>query len=249
MLKNYFLVAFRNIVKQKFYAFINILGLTIGITATLFIILYVADELSYDRFHTNIDNMYRVGLHGRLGGQDIRVTSTPPPLAAALKDDVPGIQDAVRLWEWSDVIISYEDLVFTEDKIFHTDSTFFDFFSFKLLEGDPETALTEPNSIVLTESSARKFFGEEDGLGKILIFSNDKKAMKVTGIVQDPPSNSHIKFNYLVSFSSNEFGVSDQWLSNSLNTYFVKHDQANIDDIESKLNNEIITSIFSSLFF
>ena len=240
MLKNYFLVAFRNIVKQKFYAFINILGLTIGITATLFIILYVADELSYDRFHTNIDNMYRVGLHGRLGGQDIRVTSTPPPLVAALKDDVPGIQDAVRLWEWSDVIISYEDLVFTEDKIFHTDSTFFDFFSFKLLEGDPETALTEPNSIVLTESSARKFFGEEGGLGKILIFSNDKKAMKVTGIVQDPPSNSHIKFNYLVSFSSNEFGVSDQWLSNSLNTYFIKHKEANIDDIESELNNEII---------
>ena len=120
MLKNYFLVAFRNIIKQKFYAFINILGLTIGITATLFVILYVSDELSYDRFHTNIDNMYRVGLHGRLGGQDIRVTSTPPPLVAALKNDVPGIQDAVRVWERSDVIIGYEDLVFTEDKIFFT---------------------------------------------------------------------------------------------------------------------------------
>ncbi len=240
MLKNYFLVAFRNITKQKFYAFINILGLTIGITATLFVILYVSDELSYDRFHTNIDNMYRVGLHGRLGGQDVRVTSTPPPLVAALKNDVPGIQDAVRLWERSDVIISYEDQVFTEDKIFFTDSSFFDFFSFKLLEGDPKTALTEPNSIVLTENSARKYFGKDSGLGKILIFGNAKSAMKVTGIVQDPPSNSHIKFNYLVSFSSNDFGISDQWLSNSLNTYFIKHNEALIDEIDAKLNNDII---------
>ena len=240
MLKNYFLVAFRNIIKQKFYAFINILGLTIGITATLFVILYVSDELSYDRFHTNIDNMYRVGLHGRLGGQDVRVTSTPPPLVAALKNDVPGIQDAVRLWERGDVIISYEDLVFTEDNIFYTDSTFFDFFSFKLLEGDPKTALTEPNSIVLTENSAIKFFGKDSGLGKILTFSNDKMAMKVTGIVEDPPSNSHIKFNYLVSFSSSDFGISDQWLSNSLNTYFIKHNEALIDEIDAKLNNDII---------
>jgi putative ABC transport system permease protein len=240
MFRNYFLVAFRNIVKQKFYAFINILGLTIGIAATLFIILYVADELSYDRFHTNIDNMYRISLHGRLAGQEVHVNYTPPPLVAALKDEVPGIRDAIRLWEWTDVIISYEDLVFTEDKIFHTDSCFFDFFSFKLLAGDANTALTEPNSMVLTESSAKKFFGEEEALGRILIFSNDKKAMKVTGIVEDPPSNSHFKFNYLVSFSSNEFGISDQWLSNSLQTYFIKHKEADIDEIESSLNTDII---------
>ncbi|MGD9328941.1 MAG: ABC transporter permease [Cyclobacteriaceae bacterium] len=240
MLKNYFLVALRNIIKQKFYAFINILGLTVGISATLFIILYVSDELSYDRFHSNIDNMYRVGLHGRLGGQDVRVTSTPPPLVAALKSEVPGIKDAVRLWERNNMIISYEELVFTEDNLFLTDSTFFDFFSFKLLEGDPKTALTEPNSIVLTKSSANKFFGKDSGLGKILTYGNNKMAMKVTGIVEDPPSNSHIKFNYLVSFSSNDFGISDQWLSNSLNTYFIKHDEANIEDIDAKLNNDII---------
>ena len=240
MLRNYFLVAFRNILKQKFYAFINIFGLTIGVTATLFIILYISDELSYDRFHANIDNMYRVGLHGRLAGQDIRVNATPPPLATALRDEIPGVKDATRLWQWGDVIIGYEDLVFTEDKIFHVDSNFFDFFSFHLLEGDPKTALTEPNSIVLTESSAKKFFGKEDRLGKIMAFSNDKKAMKVTGIVEDPPSNSHFKFNYLVSFSSNDWGISDQWISNNLQTYFIKYPEADIAEIESKLNGEII---------
>lgn len=241
MLRNYFLVAFRNIIKQKFYAFINILGLTTGVTATLFIIIYVADELSYDRFHANIDNMYRIGLHGRLAGQEIEVNATPPPLVSALKNEVPGVKDAIRLYRWTDVIISYEDIIFTEDDIFHTDSTFFSFFSFKLLKGDPETALKEPNSIVLTQSSSRKFFGDDDAMGKILIFSNDKKAMKVTGVVEDPPSNSHFKFNYLVSFSSNDFGISDQWLSNSLQTYFITHEGVDVAGVEKILNEDIIT--------
>jgi len=129
---------------------------------------------------------------------------------------VPGVEQALRIWEWGDVVIRYEDKVFTEDLIFHTDSNFFKFFSFKLLEGDPETALKEPNSMVLTESVALKFFGDSEKLGKMITFRNDNKSMKVTGIVQDPPANSHFKFNYLVSFSSNDFGKSDQWLSSAI---------------------------------
>ena len=125
MIRNYFIIAFRNIIKQKFYSFLNILGLTIGIAATLFIILYVKDELSYDQFHTKIDRMYRVGLNGRLGGQDINVNATPPPLASAMANEVPGVEQSLRLWQWTDVVIRYEDKVFTEDKIFHTDSNFF----------------------------------------------------------------------------------------------------------------------------
>ena len=240
MLRNYFLVAIRNIIKQKFYSFLNIIGLTIGVAATLFIILYINDELSYDRFHTNIDQMYRVGLNGRLAGQDINVNATPPPLASTLIDEVPGVEHALRLWQWTDVVIRYEDKVFTEDRIFHTDSNFFKVFSFELMEGDPETALKEPNSMVLTESSARKFFGNDEALGKIITFSNDNKAMKVTGIIEDPPHNSHIKYNYLVSFSSNDFGKSDQWLSNSLSTYFTLQQGAVVDDVLSTLNRDII---------
>lgn len=240
MLRNYFRVAFRNILKQKFYSVINIVGLTVGIVATLFIILYIQDELSYDRFHTNIDQLYRVGLNGRLAGQEIHVVSTPPPLAAAMVSEVPGVEHALRLWEWGDVVIRYEDKAFTEDLIFHTDSNFFKVFSFELLEGDPETALKEPNSMVLTESMAEKFFGEEEKLGKIITFSNDNKAMKVTGVIQDPPHNSHFKYNYLISFSSNDFGKSDQWLSNSLNTYFVLQEGANIDNVLTSLNSNLI---------
>lgn len=240
MLKNYFLIAIRHILKQKFYSFINILGLTIGIAASLFIILYITDEINYDRFHTNIDRLYRVGLNGKLAGQEVHVVSTPPPLASALVNEVPGVEHAVRLWQWGDVVIRYEDKVFTEDLIFHTDSNFFKVFSFELLEGDPETALKEPNSMVITETIARKFFGDGDYLGKIITFSNDNKAMKVTGVIEDAPHNSHIKYNYLVSFSSNDFGKSDQWLSNSLNTYFTVYEETNIDDVLSTLNNDLI---------
>jgi putative ABC transport system permease protein len=240
MLRNYFLVALRSIRKQKFYSIINIVGLTVGIVATLFIILYIRDELSYDRFHANIDQLYRVGLNGRLAGQEVHVVSTPPPLAAAMVSEVPGVEQALRLWEWGDVVVRYEDKVFTEDLIFHTDSNFFKVFSFDLLEGDPETALKEPNSMVLAESVARKFFGDGEKLGRVITFSNDNKAMKVTGVIQDPPSNSHFKYNYLVSFTSNDFGKSDQWLSNSLNTYFVLRKGANIDGVLSNLNENLI---------
>jgi putative ABC transport system permease protein len=195
MLRNYLIVAIRNILKQKFYAFINILGLTIGVAATLFIILYISDELSYDRFHTHINQMYRVGLHGQLAGQEVHAAATPPPLAQTMVNEIPGVESAIRLWEWTDVVIRYEDQAYTEDLIFHTDSNFFDFFTFKLLEGDPKTALKEPNSIVLTESIANKFFGNGEKLGRILTFSNDNKAMKVTGVVADPPNNTHFNFN------------------------------------------------------
>lgn len=240
MLRNYFLVALRNIKNHTFYSFINIIGLTTGIAATLFIILFIMDELSYDRFHTNIDRMYRVGLNGRLAGQDVHVAATPPPLAQALVNEVPGVESAVRMWRWDDVVIRYEDQVYTEDLIFHTDSNFFDFFSFKLIEGDPKTALKEPNSIVLTESVATKFFGDDEKLGKMLTFSNDNKAMKVTGVAEDPPHNTMFKFNYLVSFTSNDFGRSDQWLSNSLYTLFTVNKNANVEEILSKMNNNLI---------
>ncbi|NJN25768.1 MAG: FtsX-like permease family protein [Cyclobacteriaceae bacterium] len=240
MFQNYLRIAIRNLLKQKFYSVINILGLSVGIAATLFIMLYINDELSYDRFHAQIDQMYRLGLNGRLAGQEVQVVSTPPPMAAVITDEIPGVTQSIRLWEWNDVVVKYEDKAFTDDKIFHTDSNFFKFFSFELLQGDASTALQEPNSMVITESIAQKFFGNEERLGRIITFSNDNKAMKVTGVVADPPQNSHFKFNYLISFSSNDFGKSDQWLSNSLNTYFMLGEGADIDQVMHTLNSSII---------
>ncbi len=239
MIRNFFVVAIRNLLKKKFYSFLNIFGLTIGITASLLIILHISDELSYDRFQSKIDRMYRVALHGKLGGQDILGAWTPSPMAAALKSDIPEVAEAIRMWQWSDVIVKYGDKSFTENNVFHTDSNFFQFFSFKLLEGDPETALKEPNSMVITQSIAHKLFGDEDPLNKIVIFSNDAKAMKITGVTADPPENSSIKFNYLVSFSSNDFGRSNNWLSNSLQTYFILNKGSDIQAAKKKINDLI----------
>lgn len=237
MIRNYFLVAMRNILKQKFYSLINILGLTAGITATLLILLYLNDELSYDRFHERIDRMYRIGIHARFSGKDVSGNWTPSPMAAALKSDIPEISDAVRLWQWGEVVIKYEEKSFTENRVFHTDSNFFRFFSFRLLKGEPKTVLTEPNSIVMTESSAKKFFGNEDPMGKMITLGNDNQAMKVTGVAADPPENSHIKFNYLISFSSNDSGKPEDWLSNSLQTYFILHPGADIGTVRKKIND------------
>ena len=130
MLKNYFKVAVRNILKYKFFSAINILGMTIGITACLLIILYVTDELSYDRFHNNADRIYRVDLHGKIGGQDIHTSTTCPPMAATLVEEVPGVEEATRIANfWGAGVVKYEDKAFTESKIFYADSNFFSFFN------------------------------------------------------------------------------------------------------------------------
>ena len=162
MLSNYLKLAFRNIMKYKFFSAINILGMSIGIAACLLILLYVVDELSYDRFHADAERIYQVGLHAKIGDQDVTVANTCPPMAETLLREVPGVEASTRIANfWGTPSLKYEDKTFTEEKIFHVDSNFFEFFSYKLIEGDPKTSLTEPNTVVLTKSIAQKYFGHE----------------------------------------------------------------------------------------
>ena len=238
MLRNYFKIGFRNILKHKFYSAINIAGLTIGITASIFISLYLLDELNYDRFHTKIDQMYRVGLHGKLGGQDLMVTTTCPPLAHTMVDEIPEVEDATRIMTRNDFVIKYEDMMFTEDDIFFADSNFFSFFSFKLLKGDPKTALIEPNSMVMTETIAEKYFGEDNALGKLVTVGSDQ-TYKITGVVANPPSNSHLKFRFILSFSSNDQSRSEVWLNNFLYTYFTLREDSDINNVQPKLDEMV----------
>jgi putative ABC transport system permease protein len=239
MLRNYFKIGFRNILKHKFYSAINIIGLTVGITASLFISLYLLDELGYDQFHTKIDQMYRVGLHGKLGGQDIMVTSTCPPLAHTMVDEVPEVEDATRIMTRNNIVIKYEDMMFTEDDIFFADSNFFSFFSFELLQGDPNTALIEPNSMIMTETVAEKYFGKNEALGKLVTVGTDQ-TYKITGIVADPPSNSHLKFRFIFSFSSNDASRSEVWLNNFLHTYFTLREGSDLNNVQSKLDEMVV---------
>lgn len=236
MLRNYLNVAIRNILKHKFFSFINIIGMTIGITACLLIVIYIHDELSYDRFHADADRIYQMALHGRIAGQDIYTSTTCPPMADALISDIPEIEAATRLRQASGIAVKYGDNRFTQDHVFYADSNFFQFFSFRLLYGDANTVLKEPNSVVVTEAMATKYFGEENPVGKLMVMGQDKTAFKVTGVAQDPPRNSHFRFELLLSASSDASMRSDVWLNNFMYNYFMLKPNTRIEDVSPKFN-------------
>ncbi|HKK42502.1 MAG TPA: ABC transporter permease, partial [Bacteroidales bacterium] len=166
MLKSFIVTVARSIRKRGGYILLNIGGLAIGLTSFLFISLYVINELSYDRFHKNYKNIYRVKVVGRMAGSELDQAVTAPPMAQAMLKDYPEIVEVTRLRKMGDWLIRYGDKKFNEDKLLFADSTFFNVFDFKLLKGDPKTALVRPRSLVLTQEYARKYFGNEDPMGK-----------------------------------------------------------------------------------
>ena len=202
MFKNYFKGALRNIRRYKAFSFINITGLTIGITCMILMLVYVHHELSYDKFHKNAENIYKV-VHKT--GEDWNAL-TPGALKPVLLDELPEVINAVRICPWGGYInfngsISYEDRRYTEDNFFIVDTEFLDTFTFPLISGNPEKALSEPFSIVLTQKMAEKYFGKEDPMGKILKFDNQYE-YKITGILEDVPANSHLMFDFLISLET-----------------------------------------------
>lgn len=235
MLKNYYKVAVRNILKYKMFSAINIFGMTIGIASCLMITLYVTHELSYDQFHKDADRIYQVGLNGKIGGQDIRVANTCPPMAAALVADIPEVADALRIAQmFGQPVVRNGEKIFTEEKVFAVDSNFFEFFGYKLKEGDVKTVLKEPNTVVLTEIMSKKYFGEENPIGKLLVIGDENKTFKVTGLAENPPSNSHFTFSILVSALSSERLKSEIWLNNFMYTYFKIQPNTSVDQVQAK---------------
>ncbi|MEK6783637.1 MAG: ABC transporter permease [Bacteroidota bacterium] len=234
MLQNYFKIAIRNILKYKFFSTINILGMTIGITSCLMIILYVTHELSYDKFHADAERIYQVDLHGKIGGQDLYVANTCPPLAAAMVADIPEVAEATRIAQMYQTVFRNGDKAFTEEKVYFVDSNFFEFFSYKLREGDIKTALKEPNTLVLTESIAKKYFGDENPIGKLLVVGDDKKSYKVTGLAENSPGNSHFSYNILVSAESTDRLKQGIWLNNFMYSYFKTQPNTSAKAVEKK---------------
>jgi putative ABC transport system permease protein len=223
MIRNYFRVALRNLLKHKAYSAINITGLAVGMACSLLILMYVRDELGFDRFHTNADRTYRFAREFTQGAP-MYFTWSPLPLVPALKTEFPGIQ-TMRLagnGPWS--LVQSAQNQFQEVKIFWADSNFFDFFSFPLLRGNPTTALARPNSLVLTEDMARKYFGGADPVGKEITIDNTYH-VAVTGVMATIPHNTHFRPDFLASFSTRtpEFSPDQygNWSSNFLVTYFM----------------------------
>ncbi len=240
MFRNYIKVAFRNILKHKFYSALNILGLAFGLTACFLIGLYIFDELSYDTFHKDATNVYRIGLMGKMAGQEVNTSSSCSPLAQTMVADIPGVEQATRISKDGNLVMKFADKAFVEQNVIYADSNFFEFFTFTLAEGDFHTAFKDPNTLVLTKAAATRYFGNESALGKIMTVGNDNSAFTVTGIVDEAPHNSHIKFEIILSAASNEGMKSTQWLNNSYYTYYRKNPNTTIASIESKLREMVI---------
>ncbi len=235
MFKNYYKVAIRNILKYKLFSAINILGMTIGITSCLMIILYITNELSYDNFHPDAEHIFQVGLNGKLGGQDIRVANTCPPMAAALMADIPEVVDATRITHmFGQPVVRNGEKIFVEEKIFYADSNFFQFFGYKIKEGDIKTVLKEPNTVVLNEQMAHKYFGDENPIGKLLVIGDENETFKVTGLAENSPGNSHFSFHILISAISSDRLKGDIWLNNFMFTYFKIQPNTSVSQVEAK---------------
>jgi len=233
MLKNYLKIAFRNLRKHKGYSFLNLAGLALGMTCCLLIMLYVQDELSYDRFHPKAKRLYRVILDAGVGGQFIKTAVTAAPMAATLVREAPEVETAARFWRGGRVLVGYENNRFYEENFLWADSSVFTVFGFPLLQGDARTALAQPNSVVLTSEIARKYFGAENPLGKILRYDN-RLDLKITGVLQDPPRNSHLRFDFLGAMVTRSESQSPVWISNNYYTYILLREGAAPQQLEAK---------------
>jgi putative ABC transport system permease protein len=234
MLKSYLKIAWRNLMKNKVFSFINITGLTIGITVCMMIFLFIMNEFSVDNFHKNGDLIYRV-----MRGYDKskpKVAYLSGPYAPALINDFPNqIKKVVRIGV-NDDLVTFGNKAFHEKKVYDADENFFTFFSFPLLIGNPETVLKEPGSIVLTETTARKYFGTpENAMNKVMDLDKELH-LKVTGIAKNPPSNSHLSFDVVVPLSnyshSNGFNV---WINNNYFTYVLLDKQSSKEVLEKQM--------------
>ncbi|MCP4724528.1 MAG: FtsX-like permease family protein, partial [bacterium] len=240
MSKNYIKIAIRNIRRNKGFSIINISGLTIGLAVCILISLWVRDELSFDKFHENYDSIYRVITQETYQGQPTLITRTVGALFKASKEEIPEIAYAARTHRSSGKIIRYGDKIFAEDEFLLTDQDFFAIFSFQITKGDPANVLVDPNSIVLTEEMAAKYFGKDDPIGKILNIDSQYDLV-VTGIVENIPGNSHLQFDFLSPaqnidrFIAGE-GYAESWRVGAFSTYLLLVENSLVEEVGLKVD-------------
>ncbi len=239
MIKNYLRVAFRNLKNYKVYSFINITGLSVGIACCIAIMLFVQDELSYDKYNKYADQIYRPTISATFNGHDVKSAMSPAPMGATIYHDLPEVVAYARLHYEGPFAIRYQNKTFVEPGFFWADSTLFDVFTLPFIAGNPETALDQPNTMVVTASTARKYFGDENPLGKIL--NVDKRTdYMITGVIKDVPRNSHFHPDFIASLTSVEDSRNPNWLSNNYYTYFLLKKGTDLADFGRKLNEELV---------
>jgi len=249
MIKNLFLVAIRNFRRDKWYSLLNILGLTIGIAFSLFLLFYIKDELSYDRYNEKAGRIYRINANIKEADKDtMRWAVTPFPMGPALSKDYPEVEEAVRFVSNGKTLYKNGEIRLYEDKVFFADSNLFRVFTYKFIEGNPQTALVAPNSMVLTQSVAEKFFGKtKPYIGKTLENASGD-VYKITAVIRDVPRNSHIRFNIVMSKSSLPADFANNWGGFGFYTYVLLKPNTSAAAFEKKLlpvYDKYLASIFA----
>lgn len=242
MFRNHFKTAWRNLMKYKFISFINLFGLTIGLTCCLLILTYILNELSYDKYNKNADRVYRVTrtFYDGNGKEMLNLSTVAPPFGYYLPTDFPEIEKMTRLLNVGITPLRYKDKLINEPNVYFGDENLFDVFTVDVLKGNPKTALNDPYSVMLTEETAKKYFGNEDPINKV-IRANDQFDVKVTGVYKDFPSNAHIHPNILVSFNTlkdsaiiGEENLRTNWGNNSFFTYILLPETYNIESMKKR---------------
>lgn len=247
MIKNIIKTAIRHILKYFGYSFLNIFGLTLGITSSLFLIIYVADEVSYDRYHEKADRIYRVSSTITEPDDQFTWIVAQIPFGPQVVEDYPEVESFVRFINMPRELYKYENNEFNENSFFYADSTLFDIFTFNVIKGDAKVAISEPNKIALTEKTALKYFGNTDAIGKTLTAGDN--SYEVVAIIEDVPFNSHFRFDAVAS-RKNLPKQMGSWGNFGVYTYLLLPENVNVDAFESKIQgmyDNYMKSIFESM--
>ena len=254
MLRNYFKSSIRNILRERYFSLINVVGLALGIAVCLLIWSYVRFEMSYDNFHKDLDRLYRVNQTLIWAPEGGMMGSTGPQLALVLREDFPEVQEAMRVNTPGSYLVRYQERggqvkSFNEDNVLAADSNFFNFFSIPLREGNPNTALLGVDKVVISNKIAEKLFGEEPALGKILQFGDDGKAVEITGVTEEQPDNMHFHFDYLISIYTNPAikRMEWSWIWTQTATYVKLKPGTKAEALEEKMQSMVDLNVKPSL--
>jgi putative ABC transport system permease protein len=244
MIKNYLKVALRSLWRHKFYTLINVAGLALGLAAAILIYVYVSDELSYDKQHPDAFRIYRIDAEGKLGDQIIVTANAGAPVGPAALEEFPEVANYMRFRNQGSYLVKYETKHYREENLLFADSTLFDVFAVHLIEGDPKTALAQPNTIVVSESVSKKYFGDDSALGKTLVLDNEE-TYNVTGVFEDLPSNTHFDSDFFMSLSSMEESRANEWGNMNFNTYVILNEGVNAEEFGAKLSRRFVDNYFA----
>ena len=237
MFKNLIIHSVKSFKRQRAYIIINILGLSMGIACSLLIALYVIGESSYDKFNTKKDRIFRAILDGKIGGQEVVTSSSPAIMGPTLVKEFPEVEDFLRMNGFGPTVMEYNSQTFTEDHVVEADSSFFNFFSIPVLKGDPKSMLNAPRKAVLSESTAKKIFGNENPIDKPIKIGSDTLRYTITGVMADVPQNSHFEANVLTSFMTNQRSKSTVWMNNSFSTYLLLKPNSSYKTVDAKFHD------------